>query len=123
MIGRMVDDMEQDILYGIGKQSTFRVFIVDAFLKTIGIGNDLKGIPLVFVMDISPILIIVNIPGIKLGLAPKDSGIPSVMGVQNMTKKLLSVFRNLLHRNALFDYPFITIIVVIKKLIKKCLHF
>jgi hypothetical protein len=122
MVGRMVHHVEKDVFNVIGISPSLTVFIFHPLVKVIGIGNDLKGCPLVIVMDIFPVLHRLFLPNRKVRLLLQYPLVPDVMRIQDMAKKANTIFRDLFHGMELPYQLFVAVEIVIEELLQESLH-
>jgi len=122
MVGRVVHHVEKDVFDVIGISPSLTVFIFHPLVKVFGIGNDLKGGPLVIIMDVFPVLHRLFLPNRKVRLFFQYPLVPDVMCIQDMAKKTNTIFRDLFHGMELPYQLFIAVEIVIEELLQESLH-
>jgi hypothetical protein len=122
VMGGMIDDMEKNILKTPGVMFSFRVFVFDTPFPKIGIGYDFKRISLVVIMDFFPSRGLVHLPYPEFGRLFHNSGIPNMMGVEDMVEKGITPFWNGFKSGAKGNQLLVRMVIIVKYLMEKCLH-
>jgi hypothetical protein len=122
VMGGMVDNVEKDVLKAVGIGTPVSGFIADPFVKRFRVGDDLKRLPLVVIMDIPPGLDLVDLPNPEVGISSVDPGIPDIVAIEDVAEAFQAFFRNLFQARTAFDKLLVAKVVVVKKLMQICFH-